>query len=163
VSPRQRDKQTDRAASVAIGRVFAALRACDAAEQCNDDSVASLLFYVVFFDLNRLFIVRVCFPDCQFLFISENILPFLPLICHCFQVLICVYVCYALFNKYSILNSHQGCRGDRISTPIPTPYPYPGDPHIHGRPVNSRGAEIVGISRAERSRFAYKQPTCTCV
>ena len=30
--------------------------------------VASLLLYVVFFDLNRCFIAFVCFPGCQFLF-----------------------------------------------------------------------------------------------
>ena len=41
-------------------------------------------------------------PDCQFLFflhVLEFILPFLPLICHCFWVLICMYVCYVLFNN----------------------------------------------------------------
>ena len=46
--------------------------------------VASLLLYVVFFDLNKFF---VCFPDCQFLFfmyVLVFILPFLPLLCHCF-------------------------------------------------------------------------------
>jgi len=27
------------------------------------------------------------------------------LLCHCFKVMICMYVCYMLFNKYSILNT----------------------------------------------------------
>ena len=30
---------------------------------------------------------------------------FLSLLCHCFKVMICMYVCYMLFNKYSILNT----------------------------------------------------------
>ena len=46
--------------------------------------VASLLLYVVFFDLNRFFIVFVCFPDCQFflffMYVLVFILPFLPLL-----------------------------------------------------------------------------------
>jgi len=49
--------------------------------------VASLSLYVVFFDLNIFFIVFVCFRDCQFLFFMHVlvfILPFLPLLCHCF-------------------------------------------------------------------------------
>ena len=29
------------------------------------------------------------------------ILLFLSLLCHCFKVMICMYVCYMLFNKYS--------------------------------------------------------------
>jgi len=28
-------------------------------------------------------------------------------LCHCFKVMICMYVCYMLFNKYSILNIRQ--------------------------------------------------------
>jgi len=47
--------------------------------------VASLLLYVVFFDLNKFFIVFVCFHDCQFLFfmyVLVFILLFLPLLCH---------------------------------------------------------------------------------
>jgi len=27
------------------------------------------------------------------------------LLCHCFKVMICMYVCYMLFNKYSVLNT----------------------------------------------------------
>jgi len=49
------------------------------------------------------------FPDCQFLFFMHVlvfILPFLPLHCHCFLATICMYVCYVLFNKYSILNKY---------------------------------------------------------
>jgi len=33
------------------------------------------------------------------------ILLFLSLLCHCFKVMICMYVCYMLFNKYSIYSS----------------------------------------------------------
>jgi len=32
------------------------------------------------------------------------ILSFLSLLCHCSKVMICMYVCYMLFNKYSVLN-----------------------------------------------------------
>jgi len=31
------------------------------------------------------------------------ILLFLSLLCHCFKVMICMYVCYTLFNKYSVI------------------------------------------------------------
>jgi len=41
------------------------------------------------------------------------ILPFLPLLCHCFYVMICMYVCYMLFNKYSILNNNGRLTGTR--------------------------------------------------
>ena len=50
--------------------------------------VASLLLYVVFFDLNRFFIVFVCFPDCQFFIFyvcSSVYFTFSTIaICHCF-------------------------------------------------------------------------------
>ena len=36
------------------------------------------------------------------------ILLFLSLLCHCLKVMICTYVCYMSFNKYSILNSAIG-------------------------------------------------------
>jgi len=55
-------------------------------------------------------VVVVCFPDCQFFFIFYSCFSvlftfsFLSLLCHCFKVMICMYVCYMLFNKYSILN-----------------------------------------------------------
>ena len=48
--------------------------------------------------------VVVCFPDCQFFLFFTNVLVFillfLSLLCHCFKVMICMYVCYMLFNKY---------------------------------------------------------------
>jgi len=58
----------------------------------------------------RVTLVVVCFPDCQFLNIFFThvlvfILLFLSLLCNCFKVMICMYVCYMLFNKYSILNT----------------------------------------------------------
>jgi len=69
--------------------------------------VTSLLLDVVFFDLSRYFVVFVCLPDCQFLlffmYVLVFILPFLPLLCHCFQFMICIYVCYVLLNKYLIV------------------------------------------------------------
>jgi len=40
-----------------------------------------------------------------FLFLVMFILLFLSLLCHCFKVMICMYVCYMLFTKYSILNT----------------------------------------------------------
>ena len=36
------------------------------------------------------------------------ILLFRSLLCHCFKVMICMYVCYMLFNKYSM--THVTCR-----------------------------------------------------
>ena len=51
------------------------------------------------------------FPDCQFFLFFTHVLVyillFLSLLCHCSKVLICMYVCYVLFNKYSILNTHN--------------------------------------------------------
>ena len=71
---------------------------------CNNFNRKSFII-LIFFDLYRFFIVFVCFPDCRFLFLMHVlvfILPFLPLLCHYFSVMICTNVCYVLFNKYSI-------------------------------------------------------------
>ena len=50
--------------------------------------VASLLLYVVFFDLNRFFLSLYVFPIASFfyifLYVLVFILPFLPLLCHYF-------------------------------------------------------------------------------
>ena len=44
---------------------------------------------------------------CSFLYIFTHvlvfILPFLPLLCHCFYLMICMHVCYVFVNKYSML------------------------------------------------------------
>ena len=51
-------------------------------------------------------LVVVCFPDASFFnfftYVLVFILLFLSLLYHCFKVMICMYVCYMLFNKYSI-------------------------------------------------------------
>ena len=49
-------------------RTGSALETTTFSSQSATILVAGLLLYVVFFDLNRFFIVFVCFPDCQLLF-----------------------------------------------------------------------------------------------
>ena len=84
---------------------------------------------------NVVSLVVVCFPDCQFFLFFTHVLVFillfLSLLCHCFKVMICMYVCYMLFNEYSntqmdplrfLPPSNYHRRGGHIVSPPPGRY-----------------------------------------
>jgi len=69
--------------------------------------VASLLLYIVFFDLNKSYVFLIASLKKNFTHVLVFILLFLSLPRHCSKVMICMYVCYVLLNKYSILNESE--------------------------------------------------------